>query len=142
MKVSETLNELQIELDMFEALEGLMGNLIEGTFYTSETRPLDARTDDAVVSVSSVDANELQQGRARVNLFVQDIDNGGEAKVPNKGRLNELASRDQEVIDALNAGVKKFRFRRFAATKVRGVPTKDEHYVNIALTFKRVTFSN
>lgn len=142
MKVRETVNELQIELDMFAALEELMGTLIEGTFYTSETRPLDARTDDAVVSVSSVDAQELQEGRARVNLFVQDMDNGGNAKVPNKERLLELAGRDQEIIDALNAGVKKFRFQRYAATKTRGVPSKDEHYVNIALKFKRVLFNN
>ena len=71
-----------IEMEMYAALEELMGRTIKGTFYPSETRPLDADTEDAVLTVSNVTADQIQEGRARLNIYVPDIDNGGGSLVP------------------------------------------------------------
>jgi len=73
-----------IELEMYAALEGLMERTIKGTFYSSETRPLDANTEDAVLTVSNATAGQFQEGRARLNIYVPDIDIGGTSLVPDK----------------------------------------------------------
>ena len=91
-------------MEMYNVLETLMGNTIKGTFYPGSTiqRPDTATSEDAVLTVSSADAEQIEQGIARLNIYVPDIDCGMPTKVGNTGRLDELAAADEEVVDTLN----------------------------------------
>ncbi len=131
----------QIELEMYSALEELMGNTIKGTFYPSEVRPLEATTEDAVLTVSSATADQIQEGRARLNIYVPDINIGGESLVPDKARLMELEGITELVVEKLNEANTAYTFDLFQATATVAVPGKSEHFVNIGIHFRLATFS-
>ena len=126
----------QIELEMYAALEELMGGMITGTFYPSDLRPLDANTEDAVLTVSNVTAAQIQEGRARLNIYVPDIDNGGTRLVPDKARLMELEKMTDKVVETLNEADTAYIFDLFQATATIAVPWKSEHFLNIGIHFK------
>lgn len=131
----------QIELEMYAALEELMGNTIKGTFYPSEVRPLEAKTEDAVLTVSNATADQIQEGRARLNIYVPDINIGGESLVPDKARLMELEGITDTVVEKLNEADTAYTFDLFQATATVAVPGKSEHFVNIGIHFRLATFS-
>lgn len=132
-------------MEMYNVLETLMGKTIKGQFYPGSTiqRPDTATSEDAVLTVSSADdAEQIEQGIARLNIFVPDIDCGMPTKVGNTGRLDELAAADEEVVDTLNGADTDYLFALKQATQVLSVPGKSEHFVNITLRFKLVTFND
>lgn len=129
-------------MEMYAALEELMEGMIEGTFYSSGLRPLDANTEDAVLTVSNATPSQIQEGRARLNIYVPDINNGGANLVPDKGRLMELEGKDEEVLQKLNEACTAYIFDLFQATTSIAVPGKNEHFVNIGIQFKYATFIN
>ena len=131
-------------MEMYNALEALMGKTIKGQFYPGSTikRPDTATSEDAVLTVSSADAEQIEQGIARLNIYVPDIDCGMPTKVGNTGRLDELAAADEEVVDTLNGADTDYLFALKQATQVLSVPDKSEHFVNITLRFYLVTFNN
>lgn len=130
----------KIELEMYAALEELMGSTIQGTFYPSDLRPLDASTEDAVLTVSNATATQIQEGRARLNIYVPDIDNGGATLVPDKARLMELEELTDKVVETLNEADTTYIFDLFQATATIAVPGKSEHFLNIGIHFKLATF--
>lgn len=131
-----TKGQATIEMEMYAALEELMGKTIKGTFYPSEVRPLEANTEDAVLTVSNATAGQIQEGRARLNIYVPDIDNGGGSLVPDKARLMELGKIADEVVEKLNEADTAYYFDLFQATATIGVPGKSEHFVNIGIHFR------
>lgn len=135
---------IRIEMEMYNALEALMGKLIHGEFYPGSTvqRPDTATTEDAVLTVSSADAGQIEQGTARLNIYVPDIDCGMPTKAGKTGRLDQLAAADEEVVDTLNGADTDYLFELKQATQVLSVPDKSEHFVNITLRFYLVTFNN
>jgi hypothetical protein len=130
----------KIELEMYAALEKLMGSTIQGTFYPSDLRPLDASTEDAVLTVSNATATQIQEGRARLNIYVPDIDNGGATLVPDKARLMELEELTDKVVETLNEADTTYIFDLFQATATIAVPGKNEHFLNIGIHFKLANF--
>ena len=129
-----------IEMEMYAALEELMGQTIKGTFYPSEVRPLEANTEDAVLTVSNATADQIQEGRARLNIYVPDIDIGYESLVPDKTRLMELEAVTEKVIETLNEADTAYYFDLFQATATIAVPGKEEHVLNIGIHFRLTTF--
>ena len=136
-----TKGQTTIEMEMYAALEELMGRTIKGTFYPSETRPLEADTEDAVLTVSNATAGQIQEGRARLNIYVPDIDNGGGSPVPDKERLVELEKTAGEVVEKLNEADTAYLFELFQAAETVAVPGKSEHFVNIGIQFRIATFT-
>ena len=131
-----TKGQTTIEMEMYAALEELMGKTIKGTFYPSEVRPLEANTEDAVLTVSNATAGQFQEGRARLNIYVPDIDIGGTSLVPDKGRIAELEAMTDEVVEKLNEADTAYFFDLFQATATITVPGKSEHLVNIGIHFR------
>ena len=129
-----------IEMDMYAALEELMGSTIRGTFYPSELRPIEAKTEDAVLTCSNATAGQIQEGRARLNIYVPDINNGGASLVPDKARLMELEAIDEQVLQTLNDSCTAYIFDKFQTTTTIAVPERNEHFVNIGIHFKLATF--
>lgn len=134
---------LDIEQDLYDALlEVFTPEVIGGELYKSEQRPINSKKEDAMIIVSSGDAEQIQEGRFRVHIYVPDIDNGsGEGSlVPDKTRLCELASLDQTVIDLLNSSLTEYSFNRFEMTSSIAAEGIEQHFVNIAIKYKRITF--
>ena len=113
---------------------------IQGTFYPSELRPIEAKTEDAVLTCSNATAGQIQEGRARLNIYVPDINNGGASLVPDKARLMELEAIDEQVLQTLNDSCTAYIFDKFQATATIAVPERNEHFVNIGIHFKLATF--
>jgi hypothetical protein len=135
---------IRIETEMYNALEALLDKMIQGNFYPGSTvqRPDTATTEDAVLTVSSAETGQIEEGIARLNIYVPDIDCGMPTKVGNTGRLDELAAADEEVVDTLNGADTDYLFELKQATQVLSVPDKSEHFVNITLRFRLVTFND
>lgn len=137
-----TRSTIRIEQEMFRSLEDLMGKTIKGNFFLSGMRPDNADTEDAVLTVSFADAGQFEQGKARLNIFVPNIDCGFPSKVADKARLEQLASVDESVIDMLNEADTDYLFELAQATQTFQVQGKDESFVNITIAFKLVTFND
>ena len=131
----------QIELEMYAALEELMAQSIRGDFYPSGTRQPSATAEDAVLTVSNADADQIEGGRARINIYVPTINNGGESKVPDKGRFTQLEALGSEIVKTLNAADTDYLFELLQAPQAIQEPGKEEWLVNIALKFKYTTFN-
>lgn len=131
----------QIEQDIFNVLESFFSGVIGGTVYMQGCRPLDAATEDVVIAVTSGDADQIQIGRARINIYVPDIDNNSGTPVPNKGRIQELEKFDSAVVVALNTVLfEEYEFYLFEMTDTVKVEEINQHFVNIKLEFERITF--
>ncbi len=132
---------VRIEQEMYNALETFFYGRISGHFYPSDCRPADSKVEDAVLTVSNASADQVQEGRARINIFVPDVDNGSGRPVPDKGRLEELSSLDELIIETLNAADTDYEFDLFQATGTINAEDIKQHFVNINIEFKLVTFN-
>lgn len=131
----------QIEQDIFNVLESFFSGVIGGTVYMQGCRSLDAKTEDVVIAVTSGTADQIQTGRARVNIYVPDIDNNSGTLVPDKERIQELEKFDSAVVVALNTVLfEEYEFYLFEMTDTVKAEGINQHFVNIKLEFERITF--
>lgn len=135
-------NTITIEQEILTVLEPLFAGRITGSIYPSDCRPLNSQLEDAIITVSSASAEQIQEGRARLNIYVPDIDNNSGRLVPDKERLEELAALDEEVVAYLNDADTDYDFDLFQATASIAAPDIKQHFVNINLEFKYVTFNS
>lgn len=133
-------NTITIEQEMVAALGPFLSDIVSGSVYPSDCRPLNSKLEDAIIAVSSASAEQIQEGRARLNIYVPDIDNNSGRLVPDKERLEELAALDEEVVAVLNASNSDYEFDLFQATAAIADPDIKQHFVNINLEFKYITF--
>lgn len=131
----------RIEQEMYDALEHFFDGKISGAFYPSDCRPADSVVEDAVLTVSNATAEQVQDGVARVNIYVPDIDNGSGRPVPDKDRLTELSDLGEKIIDALNAADTDYEFDLAKATETINAEEIKQHFVNITIEFKHITFN-
>lgn len=131
---------LTIEQEMYPVLEVFLDGKIAGSLYPRDCRPVDSELEDAVITVSNATAEQIQEGRARLNIYVPDIDNGSGNPAPDIERLEELSLLDEDIVSALNEADLEYEFDLFQATDTIAVPDVNQHFVNINLEFKRITF--
>ena len=131
---------LQIEQMIYGALEKFFEGEISGLLYTSGLRPLDSELEDAVINVGSTSAEQIQEGSVNLNIYVKDIDNNSGRLVPDKGRLDELSMYAEDVVEILNGADTDFEFWRGRAVEYIAEPNINQHFVNINLNFKCITF--
>jgi len=144
--MSKKTNE-QIEQFIWDALAPLLSKeqgagTISGDLYPEDCRPLDSKLEDAVIAVSNGFPGQVQSGRARLNIYVPDIDCGYGRKVKNKGRLEELSRLDTVIVDMLNASDTDYLWGLFATTATIAAADIEQHFVNINLEFNCVTFND
>jgi hypothetical protein len=134
-------NALKIEDDIYNVLVDVFPGIISGTLYKEGTRPTDAQTEDAVIIVSGGDVEQIQTGRAHINIYVQDIDNGSGNLVGDKDRLTELSDCDETIVEALNNALfEEYSFRLNKMTDTFAEKDINQHFVNVNLEFERITF--
>lgn len=117
----------------------ILEDKISGGIYPIGCRPFNSLLEDVVVAVSTADAEQVQHGRAKINIFVKDIDNGSGHSVPDLQRLAELAKADKQILEALNSNT-NYLFKLSQATSVIPETDNGQHFANIAVSFKLVTF--
>ena len=136
----------EIEQFVYDALAPLLSReqgegVISGDLYPEDCRPLDSKEEDAVIAVGTGFAEQIQSGRARLNIFVPDIDNGTGRKVKDKTRLEAISRLDSEIVRLLNEADTDYRWKLFQSTATFAEPDIEQHFVNVNLQFERVTFN-
>jgi len=132
----------QIESDVFALLNASpLRTFISGKIYKEGVRPINAKTEDAVITFISGIDGQIQAGFLNVNVYVPNIDNGS-----NQGVLVKDISRCAAIESVLSSlaqsltisGEYKFQLDRIIqAFKVDEI---DQYFVNCRLKFKRSTF--
>jgi hypothetical protein len=131
----------RIEQDMYDALEHFFEGKISGEFYPSDCRPADSEVEDAVLTVSNATAEQIQDGIARINIYVPDLDNGSGRPVPDKNRLIAISELDEQIIDVLNKADTDYEFDLAKSTETINAEAIKQHFVNITIEFNHVTFN-
>lgn len=131
----------RIEQDMYDALEHFFEGKISGEFYPGDCRPADSGVEDAVLTVSNATAEQIQDGTARINIYVPDLDNGSGRPVPDKDRLIAVSELDEQIIDVLNEADTDYEFDLAKSTETINAEAIKQHFVNITIEFNHVTFN-
>lgn len=126
---------------MYDALEHFFEGKISGEFYPSDCRPADSEVEDAVLTVSNATAEQIQDGIARINIYVPDLDNGSGRPVPDKNRLIAISELDEQIIDVLNKADTDYEFDLAKSTETINAEAIKQHFVNITIEFNHVTFN-
>lgn len=132
---------LDIGQHIYNIIAPTLRERLSGEVYPEDCRPLDSNDEDAVIVVISALASQIQSGRARINIYVADIDNGASRAVPNIGRLQEIASWGAEIVDELNNADTDFNFDLSQAPQMVADNEIRQHFISIILDFKRITFN-
>lgn len=132
--------KVQIEHEIYSCLVDFFQERIDGTLYMSDTRPRDSKEEDAVIQAGDPSGSQIQKGRVRILIFIQDIDNGTGAPVPNIERILELEPIGQEIIDTLHDQLSDYSFEFLTAPTTGNNTEAREHFVNINLQYSRQTF--
>lgn len=145
------VSTITIGVQMYQALEAFIGKTITGTFYPPQAagsdggdvavRGADATTEDAVLTVSGATAGQIQTGKARLNIYEQDIDCGLPNKVADTARLQAIAEKAEDLLTQLNGADTDYLFDLAQAPTAIAVPGKAEHFVNFTFSFKRITLN-
>lgn len=94
-----------------------------------------------MLTVSNATAEQIQDGIARINIYVPDLDNGSGRPVPDKDRLTALSELDEQIIDVLNEADTDYEFDLSKGTETINAETIKQHFVNITIEFKYITFN-
>jgi hypothetical protein len=132
---------LDIGQHIFEVIAPTLRERLSGDVYPEDCRPFNSSDEDAVVVVISAMAEQIQTGRARVNIYVADIDNGSGRAVPNIERLQEIASWGELIVDELNDADTDYNFTLAQAPQMVADNEIRQHFISIVLDFKRITFN-
>ena len=132
---------LDIGQHIYNIIAPTLRERLSGEVYPEDCRPLDSNDEDAVIVVISALASQIQSGRARINIYVADIDNGASRAVPNIGRLQEIASWGADIVDELNDADTDFNFDLSQAPQMVADNEIRQHFISIVLDFKRITFN-
>lgn len=131
-------SELQIEQDVYDMLKGELRSMISGNVYKNGCRPVDANTEDAVISVSDASAEQIQLGHIQINVYVPDI---GDA--PDKKRLTELSEEHEELCELMNSlTTDEYNFYPGRSARAHEEPDIHQHFVNLEIEFERITFND
>lgn len=129
-------SELQIEQDIYNLMKGELKSMITGEVYKNGMRPIDAQTEDAVISVSDASADQIQLGHVQINVYVPDIDGK-----PDKARLTELSEQHENLCEMMNElTTDEYHFYPSRSARLFEVPEIRQHFVNLEIEFERITF--
>lgn len=130
-------SELQIEQDVYNMLNSELKVIISGNVYKQGCRPIDANTEDAVISVSDASAEQIQLGHIQINVYVPDI-----GDKPDKGRLTEISNEHESLCELMNElTTDEYTFYPGKAAKAYEEPDIKQHFVNFDIEFERITFN-
>jgi hypothetical protein len=121
--------------DIFTA-QTILPGVINGTIYKRGMRPLDADTEDAVISLVAGMDGQIQTGVLVVNVYVPDV-------VIN-GRLFRNSSRCREIEQALDeiiVGLSNPQYDIWLGDMIQTFQAEElkQHFINAKLNFRLIT---
>ena len=125
----------EIEGDMYALINSsALKATLKGSIYRDGYRPLNAKTEDAVISfLTGLDA-QTQTGVLNLNVYVADIDNGTGVLVKNGSRCRTFEMLANQIIHGFTPGNYKYSLggiiQSFAAEGT------DQHFVNARIKFE------
>ncbi len=119
----------------------LIPTYIAGSVYKKGMRPLDAKTEDAVIVISDGDAEQIQSGHLHINVYVQDIDAGTGNLVANLSRIAQIESFDNMILNSLNEGDTDYNFKYYKMTDhYEDEDYTNQHFVGFFIEFKKINY--
>lgn len=131
----------QIESKVYDLLsDSLLKTTIGGKIYKEDTRPVDSKNEDIVISFLSGRDDQIQSGIVVVNVYVPDIDNGVNkgVKIKNVSRCEELEQALNEFSESISIH-EDFKFKTDRTIQTYKEDSIQQHFVNIRLKYKRST---
>jgi hypothetical protein len=126
----------EIEADVFTLIKGIYQDVIKGSFYREGMRPINASTEDAVVTFKGGLDGQFQQGEVAINIYVPNIINPADnRKVKNIARCRVLGAIASEMVSGITSS--EYRFWLAAIPKAYKADDVEQYYVNIRLMFSR-----
>jgi len=128
----------QIELDVFTIINASpLKTAISGKIYKHGMRPINAKSEDAVVSFLTGLDDEIQTGIVNLNIYVSDIKQGA-SMVKNGERCRELEELTRGIIQGQTP--QEYRFRLGAIIQTFAAEGTDQHFVSAKIKFQLATF--
>lgn len=129
----------EIEQDVFDIIaSSSLSEEIGGEVYKEGTRPLDPKTEDAVVSFVTGLDGQIQTGVVNINIYVPNIDNGSRVLVKDSARCKYLERKADEIIRALKPT--DYRFSLGGIIQTFRLEEMETYFVNVKLKFELKTF--
>ncbi len=126
----------EIEQDVYELLSSEMQGFIRGTVYLRGGRPINAKTEDAVISfMTGIDA-QMQTGALTINVYVPNPENG---VTKNHKRCVEVERFMQNLIEKWSVK-SEYHFWLGQTINTFSEDKINQHFVNVKLKYRR--FSN
>lgn len=130
----------EIEQVVYDLLSNSDHISISGKLYKEGTRPINADSEDAVVTFLSGIDDQIQTGVVVVNIYVKDIDNGESegVLVIDKERCSEIESQLRDFSDSVKRS-NEFVFKRDKTIQTFKADEVKQHFVSLRLKFKKST---
>lgn len=136
----------EIEQDFYALVKNSpIAGVIKGRVYIDGSRPINAKTEDAVIAfITGLDA-QIQTGAVHLNIYVPDFDNGSGVFVKDGKRCRELERIADQAIRALKpSDYLIYLLNTIKTTKVQETDTTAEgisqHCINVKIGFDLKTF--
>ena len=125
----------EIESDMYALINSsALKATITGQIYRDGYRPLNAKTEDAVISfLTGLDA-QTQTGVLNLNIYVSDIDNGTGVLVKNGARCRTLEMLANQIILGFTPGA--YRYELGGIIQTFAAEGTNQHFVNARIKFQ------
>lgn len=133
--------EMEIETDVFRIVSGSgLGKVIGGKVYRDGMRPRNAKTEDAVVSFLTGTDGQVQQGYVLVHVYVPDKPSpcGDGDLVKDIARIKTLQSAVNDALSDIDN--QEYLFEITDTPKTYEAEGIGQHFINVRLYYKRVTF--
>jgi hypothetical protein len=127
------------EKEVFQLIrDSSLKSIISGGIYRDGMRPFNSDKEDVIVSFLTGIDGQFQRGIVNINIFVPDIDFGGQSKVKNIARCNLI----EQVCSGIISSLKKdgYRFSLDSLIQTFKAEETSQHFVNVKLRFDYVTF--
>jgi len=129
----------EIEADVYAIIvASALKAAITGTIYKDGMRPINATSEDAVVSFMTGLDNQIQTGILNLNIYVSDIDAGAGVLVKNSSRTRQLEGIANTIIQGLIPTA--YRFSLGAIIQTFPADAIGQHFVNCKIKFQLITF--
>lgn len=130
----------EVERDVYLLLaQSSLVSTIAGTLYRSGDRPLNARTEDAVISFNTGVDGQFEEGFLTLNIYVPDMVKRDGRKGKNTVRCTELEILAGSIIKGIPVGEYRFWLENIPQT-FKAEQEMEQHFVNIKIRFELVTF--
>lgn len=132
----------EIETDVFNILKSsTLKKSIGGWVYREGVRPINAKTEDAVIVFLSGLDGQIQTGVVNVNVYIPNIDNGENkgVLVKNIARCIEVEKLCMALVESISIS-NEYKFSLDSMIKSFKADDIDQHFINCRLKFKRSTF--